>query len=248
MTVDEYLKARDDRCRDLAHNKFVESQVDRFGKRLAKVEYVKNFTWMGRPILQLPSDMFVMQELIWTLKPDVVIETGMAFGGSAVFYASIVGLYDMTATVITIDIEVRKHNRDDVNDFGFGNTILMVEGDSVAPATINEVRDLVGKDVEFYNNTPKVLVALDSNHTHAHVLRELQLYSPLVTVGSYIVVFDTTLEYLPKPKDRPWGPGNSPMTAVMEFMDGNEEFVIDKEVEARALVTSAKNGWLRRVR
>jgi cephalosporin hydroxylase len=204
---------------------------------------------MGRPILQYPSDMFVMQELIWKIKPDVIIETGMAFGGTAVFYASVMEAYGSFGNVITIDIEIRNHNWEAIQ-FGVKSDMIMsLERDSANPATLLEVKDTIEN---FCPSDPTILVALDSNHTEDHVYRELQLYAPLVSVGSYIVVFDTAIEFMmtEQPADRPWGPGNNPMTAVNRWMrdDNDGRFVRDLEVEKRALVTAAPGGWLRRIK
>lgn len=213
--------------------------IDNFTEYLVRTNYTKNFTWMGIPILQYPQDLMVMQELIWELKLDWIIETGTAFGGSALFYATCPTKW--TTHIMTIDKEFRPHTLEVIHRVSH---ILGIEGDSIS----EEIVKKVWMAVEGYRSR---MVVLDSNHTHAHVLQELRLYAPLVSVGSYIVVFDTAIEefgHLDKNQDRPWGQGNNPATAVKEFMEGNDEFVVDKEVEQRALITAASGGWLRRIK
>jgi cephalosporin hydroxylase len=188
-----------------------------------------------------------MQELIWKIKPDVIIETGMAFGGTAVFYASVLEAIGR-GLVITVDIEIRNHNLRGLRESTFSERVYAIEGDSVD-------RNIKGCVLEVlnYKNAQRVLVCLDSNHTEDHVYKELCLYSPLVSVGSYLVVFDTAIEQhmTEQPADRPWGPGNNPMTAVARWLweqRADQKFVRDLEVEKRALVTAAPHGWLRRVK
>jgi len=246
--VEEYKQARNIQVvKNITDNK-LNKTYHQFLQQIHRTNYVKNFTWMGRPILQFPSDMFVMQELIWEIKPDFVIETGMAFGGSAVFYASIMS--PLFGRVITIDKEIRVHNYKAVDEHDIQwlqsqreCAIEMIEGDSVDPGTMIKLR----KIIPIFS---KVIVCLDSNHTHDHVLKEMELYGPLVSVGSYMVVFDTAIAYVmsEQPADRPWGPGNNPMTAVQEFLKTHDEFMVDREVEQRALITAAPGGWLRKIK
>lgn len=238
--VEEYENARDIQVRANLTDKKLNNIYSRFLQEIHRTNYVKNFTWMGRPILQFPSDMFVMQELIWEIQPDYVIETGMAFGGTAVFYASLIGRF---CRVITIDIEIREHNRQDILNHEYYDKIIMVEGSSVDQKIVNDVWNLT-------DGGSPTIVCLDSNHTHDHVLKEMELYGPLVSVGSYMVVFDTAIAYVMKgkPADRPWGPGNNPMTAVREFLNTHDEFMVDREVEQRSLITAAPGGWLRKIK
>ena len=213
-----------------------------FTKQLVESNYVKNFTWMGIPILQYPSDMMVMQELIWQIKPRYIIETGIAFGGSTLFYATILDAIGR-GRVIGMDIDPREENMIVLEGNPLARRITIFKGSSVKPdGWLNALKRI---------NRGPVLVVLDSNHTHDHVLKELRLYAPLVSMDSYIVVFDTAIEqfgYLDSNQDRPWAPGNNPWTAVKEFMKYNDEFVIDKNVERRALITAAPDGFLRRVK
>jgi cephalosporin hydroxylase len=194
---------------------------------------------MGRPIIQIPQDMFAMQELIFKLKPDFIIETGIAHGGSLVFYASMLELAGK-GTVIGIDIDIRKHNREAIEKHPMFKRIKMVEGSSISSEVIDKVKSIVG-------DSKNCLVTLDSNHTHAHVLDELKLYTPFISKGGYCVVFDTGVEDLPKDViiDRPWGPGNNPKTAVWEFLKTNKRFEIDKDIETQILITAAPDGYLK---
>lgn len=202
--------------------------------------YSYNFTWLGRPIIQFPQDIIAMQEIIWQVKPDLMIETGIAHGGSLIFYASILELTGGSGQVLGIDIDIREHNRVEIEKHPIFKRITMIEGSSVDEEVIDKVRN-AAKDKK------QILVTLDSSHTHDHVLRELQLYSPLVTKGSYIVVFDTIIEDMPEDFfiDRPWGKGNNPKTAVTEFLKNNDRFEIDKEIENKLLITVSPDGYLK---
>jgi cephalosporin hydroxylase len=212
--------------------------------RVAALErkYMNNFSWLGRPMIQLPMDAMAMQELIWAVKPDLIIETGVAHGGSLVLSASMLELIGK-GEVLGVDIEIREHNRDAIEAHPLAHRISLIEGSSVAPDVVAQVRaKAAGKQ--------KVLVCLDSNHTHEHVLDELKAYADLVSVDSYCVVFDTFVEDLPADyvwADRPWGKGNNPKTAVWEFLKTRKDFAIDRSIEDRLLITSAPDGFLRRI-
>jgi len=210
--------------------------------------YSYNFSWMGRPIIQYPQDIVAMQEIIWRLQPDLIIETGIAHGGSLIFSAAMLELNaacggPADARVLGLDIDIRAHNRSAIEAHPMFKRISMIEGSSIAPEIVGQVRQAaVGKR--------SVLVCLDSNHTHAHVLAELQAYAPMVTVGSYCVVFDTVVEDLPESlfPDRPWGPGDNPKTAVHEFLKTHgTSFEIDRAVDNKLLVSVAPDGYLKRV-
>lgn len=206
-------------------------------------KYMNNFSWLGRPLIQLPMDAMAVQEIIWAVKPDLVIETGVAHGGSLVLSASILELLGH-GEVVGVDIEIRRHNREAIENHPLARRISLIEGSSTAPEVIAQVRArAVGKK--------KILVCLDSNHTHDHVLAELDAYADLVSVGSYCIVFDTFVEDMPDDyiwTDRPWGKGNNPKTAVWAWMKSHPEFEIDRSVEDRLLITSAPDGFLRKVR
>src|SRR5205823_10800063 len=203
---------------------------------------------VGRPIIQLPQDVFAMQELIWSIRPDLIIETGIAHGGSLIFSASMLELNAACGgpedgEALGIDIDIRAHNREAIEAHPMFKRITMIQGSSIAPEVIEEVRArAVAKH--------RVLVCLDSNHTHDHVLAELKAYAPLVSVGSYCVVFDTAIEEVPgaMSADRRWGPGNNPMTAVREFLKTTDRFEIDQDIPSKLLITVASHGYLKCVK
>jgi len=201
--------------------------------------YSYNFTWLGRPIIQYPQDIVAMQEIIWQVQPELIIETGIAHGGSLILYASVLELIGR-GEVLGIDIDIRSHNREAIEAHPLAKRISMLEGSSIEPGIVDSVRTAA------QGKTP-VLVVLDSNHSHEHVAAELELYSPLVTKGIYLVVFDTVVEDLPAgfAHGRPWDKGNNPKTAVWQFLKSNERFVIDKEMEHKLLVTVAPDGYLK---
>lgn len=221
-------------------------------------KYSYNFAWQGRPIIQYPQDILAMQEVIWSTRPDLIIETGIAHGGSLIFSASMLAQLDLCdaiqsgqridpkksrRNVLGIDIDIRAHNRAEIEAHPMASRIEMIEASSVAPATIEKVRMLA----EGYK---RILVCLDSHHGHDHVLAELRAYAPLTTLGSYCVVFDTIVEDVPSSmcRDRAWGPGNSPKTAVREFLATHQEFEVDKSIENKVLITVAPEGFLKRIR
>ncbi|MDX2074209.1 MAG: cephalosporin hydroxylase family protein [Alphaproteobacteria bacterium] len=231
--------------------------------RAFEQHYMYNFSWLGRPVIQLPGDMVALQEIIWAVKPDLIIETGIAHGGSLILSASMLAMLDYceAATqgtalnpketprcVLGIDIDIRTHNRAAIEAHPLAHMITMVEGSSIDEATIAQVKKIAA-------NYKKILVCLDSHHTHAHVLAELEAYAPLVSVGSYCLVFDTIVETLPDGlfSNRPWAQGNNPRTAVWEYLRRQEEgktnaiFEIDKSIENKLLLTASPDGFLKRI-
>jgi len=205
-------------------------------------KYVYNFKWLGRPIIQMPQDIIALQEIIWEVKPDLIIETGIAHGGSLIFSASMLELLGGKGKVLGIDIDIRRHNREEIEQHPLAKRIEMIEGSSVSEKTAQMV-------YEFAADYKYIMVILDSNHTHAHVKAELEIYASLVSVGSYLVVFDTFIEDMPRNlyPDRPWNVGDNPKTAVFEFLGENDNFEIDKKVENKLLMTSAPSGYLKRI-
>ncbi len=210
-------------------------------------KYSYHFEWMGRPIIQYPQDIVAMQELIWRVQPDLIVETGIAHGGSLIFSASMLELNaacggPADARVVGVDIDIRAHNRAAIEAHPMARRISMVQGSSIAPDVVAQVRRLA-------EGRRSVLVCLDSMHTHDHVLAELQAYAPLVSVGSYCVVFDTVIEDMPKSMfpDRPWGPGDNPKTALHAYLKTNADFEIDHAIDHKLLITVAPDGFLRRI-
>ena len=206
---------------------------------MGRYRYAHNWTWYGRPLIQLPSDVMAMQMLILEQRPDLIIETGVAHGGSLVFYASMLELLG-EGHVVGIDVEIRDHNRHAIETHPLKKRITLIEGSSTDET-------VVARAARHADGARRVFVCLDSNHTADHVTRELALYAPLVTPGGYLVVFDTLIDDLPASEfpDRPWGPGNGPKTAVHRFLRDNPRFVIDRELEQRLLFTAAPDGYLR---
>lgn len=208
-------------------------------------KYSYHFEWLGRPIIQYPQDLIAMQEIIWSVQPDLIIETGIAHGGSLIFSASMLELNagcggPPDAEVLGLDIDIRPHNREAIEGHPMFKRITMIEGSSINDAVAAKVHD-------FARDKNRVLVILDSNHTHAHVRRELELYSSLVKAGSYLIVFDTVIEDMPEDAfpDRPWGKGDNPKTAVWEFLKSNDRFEINREIQDKLLLTVAPDGYLK---
>ena len=201
-------------------------------------KYPYSFTWLGRPVIQFPQDMVAMQEIIWSTKPDLIIETGIAHGGSLIFHASMLALNGGDGQVLGIDIDIREHNRVEIESHPMFSRITMFEGSSIEQLMIERVTKFAaGK---------RVMVVLDSNHTHDHVLRELEIYSSLITKDCYLVVMDTIIEDMPAGfyDDRPWDIGNNPKTAVWEFLKHSDRFVIDRDIQSKLLITGAPDGYL----
>jgi cephalosporin hydroxylase len=226
-------------------------------REISRHKWAYNFSWLGRPAIQFPNDAWVMQELIWQIKPDLIIETGIAHGGSLIFSASMLALLDMCDAialgvtldpkqskrkVLGLDIDIRAHNRAAIEAHPMVSRIQMIQGSSIAPEVIEQVHQVAA-------GYQRILICLDSNHTHEHVLAELEAYAPLTSIGSYCVVFDTVVEDMPADlfPDRPWGPGNNPKTAVWEYLKTHPEFEIDKSIQHKLLITVAPDGYLKRV-
>lgn len=221
------------------------------------LKYSYHFEWQGRPIIQYPQDIVAVQELIWRVNPDLIIETGIAHGGSLIFSASMLASLDLRDAIETgetinprvserkvlgIDIDIREHNRQAIESHPMASRIEMIEGSSTDLEVVDQVRRIA-------SGYQRVLVCLDSNHTHDHVLAELEAYAPQVSIGSYCVVFDTVIEDMPADMypDRPWGPGDNPKTAVREYLKTHPEFEVDTGIQNKLLITVAPDGYLRRV-
>lgn len=237
-------------------NQPLQAAAQGFLRESIAARYSYNFFWLGRPIIQYPQDMAAMQEIVWQVRPDVIVETGIAHGGSLILSASLLALLDYCDAleagevldpakpkrrVVGVDIDIRAHNRAAIEAHPMANRITMIQGSSIDDGIVALVRDAVG-------DAKRVLVCLDSNHTHDHVLGELAAYAPMVTPGSYCIVFDTVVEDLPKELsfDRPWGPGANPKTAVHQWLPDHPDFEIDRSWDAKLIVSVAPDGFLRR--
>lgn len=239
---EEFRQERFNRISSNKNNKALNEAAAAFNLESNKSQYSYNFSWMGRPIIQYPQDMIAMQEIIWELKPDLIIETGIAHGGSLVYYASLLELIGH-GEILGIDIDIREHNRKAIEAHPMFKRIKMIEGSAVIQETVDKVK-------KYAEGKERILVSLDSNHTHEHVLQELNFYAPFVTPGSYIVVFDTIVEDLPNDylPGRPWAQGNNPKTAVYEFLKQNQDFIIDESIDNKLLISVAPQGYLKRIR
>jgi cephalosporin hydroxylase len=207
---------------------------------LSNYSYV--WSWLGLPIIQMPTDVVAMQEVIWSRRPQVIVETGVARGGSVILHSSILSLIG-EGRVVAVDIDIRAHNREAIESHPLASRVELLEGSSTDPRTLERVREAIG-------GAERVMVALDSNHTHAHVLEELHLYAPLVTPGQFLVVSDTFVEQLDAHpgRPRPWGAGDNPGTAVEAFLRTTDRFVRDADINGKLLMSSAPGGYLRCVR
>jgi cephalosporin hydroxylase len=231
--------------------------AQQFMRSSIATKYSYNFAWLGRPIIQYPQDIVAVQELIFQVRPDVIIETGVAHGGSLVLSASILAMLDYgdaveqgvmldpakpKRKVIGVDIDIRAHNRAALDAHPMRSRIELIQGSSIDPAIVEQVRALTA-------GSKSVLVFLDSNHTHDHVLAELEAYAPMASVGSYCVAFDTVVEDLPDDLylDRPWSQGNNPKTAVHQYLKMHPEYVIDREIDNKLLISVAPDGYLKRI-
>jgi cephalosporin hydroxylase len=223
-------------------NAALKATAGAFNEASNKAQYSYNFSWMGRPIIQYPQDMIAMQEIIWQLKPDLIIETGIAHGGSLIYYASLLELIGK-GEVLGIDIDIREHNKKEIEGHPMFKRIKMIQGSSVDKQLVERVK-------EHASGKETVLVCLDSNHTHEHVLQELELYAPFVTKGSYIVVFDTIVEDLPNDylPGRAWSKGDNPKTAVWKFLETHTNFEIDSAIDNKLLISVAPEGYLKRIK
>jgi len=256
--MSEFEREMADRLSEAAGDSDLRASASAFMGRSIAAKYSYNWFWMGRPIIQYPQDICAIQELVWRVRPDLIVETGIAHGGSLILSASLLAMLDLCdATeagrvldparpqrrVVGVDVDIRPHNRRAISAHPMAKRITMIQGSSVDPGVVAQVQAAVG-------DARTVLVCLDSNHTHDHVLAELEAYGPMVSVGSYCIVFDTVIENLPQDTyaNRSWGVGDSPMTAMRAYLDSDPRFVIDREMDARLQISAAPNGYLRRVR
>ncbi len=203
-------------------------------------KYSYQFDWLGVPIIQMPEDLILFQDIVYKTQPDLIIETGVARGGSIIFWASIQKLCGINGKVLGVDIEIRQHAKNAINNSNFKDQIYLIEGSSVQDKVVNQVNNYVSQH-------KKIMVVLDSNHTHEHVLSELEIYSNFVTKDCFMLVLDTVIDDLNIDPDRPWGPGSSPKSAVKEYMLKNPgDFTQEQSYENRALLSVAPYGYWRK--
>lgn len=239
--VEIFNTEKEERIDNYQFDSELKNAAKEFNVASNRSKYSYNFCWMGRPIIQYPQDMVAMQELIWEIKPELIIETGIAHGGSLVFYASILELIGK-GKVIGIDIDIREHNKKEILSHPMCHRITMVEGDSISTQISEQIKNMA-------EGVSPIIVLLDSNHTHDHVLAELKLYSPLVTLNSYLVVFDTIIENMPKGMyDRQWDVGNNPHTALCEFLKTNSDFEVNNMIDDKLQISVAPSGYLKRIK
>lgn len=247
----QFAQERAQRIARLANDADFNELSRQWIERSLSLGYPYNFEWLGRPIIQYPQDIIAFQEVVFRVRPELIIETGIAHGGSLTLSASLLTLLDVmdgrdvrasSRRVIGVDIDIRQHNRDALDAHPLRGKMLLLQGSSVGAEIVTAVRELAA------TSPAPILVCLDSNHTHEHVLAELRAYSALVTEGSYLIVFDTFVEMLPKGffKDRPWDRGNSPHSAVQAFLAENDAFEIDEDVHTKLSITASPSGYLRR--
>jgi cephalosporin hydroxylase len=242
--ISEFKKERTDAIDAMSNDQELKRKSVDWMLHADKYKYTYNFTWLGRPIIKYPQDMVIMQELIWDVKPDLIIETGIAHGGSIIFSSSMMELLGNGGKVMAVDIDIRKHNRDEIEKHPMFKNITMLEGSSIDENIVKQIAD-------YAKGFKKVMVVLDSNHSHDHVYRELELYTPLVSQDSYILLPDTFVEFFPKGyvKDRPWDVGSNPYTAMEAFLKTTDKFVKDDNIYNKLLITEALGGgYLKRVK
>lgn len=253
--IDKFNEERMKNIDTMTNDKDLLERSNKFLCDTADHKYSYNFDWMSRPIIQYPQDIVAYQEIVWEVKPDLIIETGIAHGGSLILSASLLTMLDICENgeaklqpsvqhprcVIGIDIDIREHNRDAIEKHPLSSRISLIQGSSIDGEIIQQVEEKAA-------NFKKILVCLDSNHTHEHVLAELEAYAPLTSSGSYCIVFDTVIDDMPKEMhmDRNWGPGNSPKSAVKKYLTEHPEFEINKNIQNKLLLTVAPDGYLKR--
>ncbi|OQA00607.1 MAG: Rhamnosyl O-methyltransferase precursor [Planctomycetes bacterium ADurb.Bin401] len=243
FTRQEFEKLRIDSAAQMAADKKLKADALDVLVRADHHRWIHQTNWMGEPILNLPQDMFAIQDIICRTKPKYIIESGVAWGGSLLFYSTIMEAID-GGKIIGIDTYIPDDLRERLNSHGkISQRITLINGSSVEQTTVDKVRAIIG-------DCREVMVVLDSFHTHEHVLNELRLYSPLVGKGFYLVCGDTIVEDIPEQthRTRPWGRGNNPKTALWQFLKENDRFETDKETDNKLLLTCNPDGYLKCVK
>jgi cephalosporin hydroxylase len=241
MNHEQFQKKNEKFIRVMNEDRIFRQETSNWVNRALGHEYHYHFSWLGMPIIQFPTDIILMQELVWAVQPDLIIDVGVARGGSVIFFASMLALIGGEGQVVGVDVDIRNENLQRIQSHRMADKVCLLEGSSTNPDVIRQVE-------RFVRDSETVLVVLDSNHTEKHVSRELQEYSKFVTGGSYIVVFDTIIESIAEEFNvgKPWGKGNNPLVAVDKFLMSNKQFQRDRTFEERALVTVAPGGFLKK--
>ncbi|MBX7242074.1 MAG: cephalosporin hydroxylase family protein [Bacteroidia bacterium] len=256
--AEQFQSERKERITNQGKNQELKIATQHFTEQSILSGYSYNFDWLGRPIIQYPQDIVALQELVWEVKPDLIIETGIAHGGSLILSASLLAMLDYCEAaenktalnpletkrkVLGIDIDIREHNKQAILNHPLAHKIIMIQGSSIDKEIVKEVHD-------FAKDFKRILICMDSNHTHEHVLEELRAYASLTSLNSYCIVFDSVVEDLPENcvQDRPWGKGNNPKTAVWEFLKENDSFQIDSKIDNKLLISVAPDGYLKRIK
>lgn len=243
ITKEEFLQINEQAAHEMMLDQELQSKALEVLVEADRHRWIHQTTWLGEPLLNLPQDMFAVQDIIWRTRPEFIIEVGVAWGGGMLFEATLLEILG-GQKVIGIDIFIPPDLRQRLAEHGkLSERLVLIEGDSTAPDTLSQVKKLLG-------GSRKVLVILDSNHTHEHVLNELRSYAPLVEKGQYLICGDTIVEYMPPQLhvSRPWGPGNNPATAVKEFLAESGRFVVDKRIDQRLLLSCHPGGYLQAVK
>ena len=242
--IKKFFQERDKDIKSMGKDKILHKKSIDWMLHADKYKYCYNYTWMGRPIIKYPSDIIIHQEIMWKLKPDLVIEMGIAHGGSIILSSAMMKMMDIKGEVVAVDIDIRKHNSKLIKSHPMYNRITMYEGSSIDPKIITKIK-------KHTKNKKCVLVILDSLHSHSHVYEELKAYAPLVTIGSYCILPDTFIEFFPKgyySKNRPWDVGNNPYTAMKQYLNETNLFKIDKSLTNKAMITETIDGYLKRIK
>ena len=242
--IKKFFQERDKDIKSMGEDKILHKKSIDWMLHADKYKYCYNYTWMGRPIIKYPSDIIIHQEIMWKIKPDLVIEMGIAHGGSIILSSAMMKMMDIKGEVVAVDIDIRKHNLKLIKSHPMYNRITMYEGSSIDPKIITKIK-------KHTKNKKCVLVILDSLHSHSHVYEELKAYAPLVTIGSYCILPDTFIEFFPKgyySKNRPWDVGNNPYTAMKQYLNETNLFKIDKSLTNKAMITETIDGYLKRIK
>lgn len=239
LSREEFEQIRNQSARQMADDSALRQEALDVLARADRYNWIHQTTWLGEPILQLPQDMFALQEIIFKTRPRYIIEVGVAWGGSLLFYSTLMEILG-GEKIIGIDIFIPEDLKKRLGAFGaISDRISFIAGSSVDDFTVAQVKSIL-------DGSQEVMVVLDSSHTHDHVLKELRLYSPFVGKGYYLICGDTVIEEIPAQthRPRPWGPGNNPKTALDQFLNENDRFQVDTAIENKLLFTCSPGGYL----